>query len=121
MVVFIKYFASGMTAVGVHFLVMIVLVELFSTPPPIGSFSGFCAGSIVNYYLQYSWTFRSNQSHRLAFIRYTTITLVMLLLNLLVFQLAWKQIGVDYRIAQILATGIVFMANFVINSHYTFK
>ena len=110
-----------MTAVGVHFLVMILLVELCSMPPPIGSFSGFCAGSIVNYYLQYSWTFRSKQSHRLAFFRYTTITLAMLLLNLLVFQLAWKQIGLDYKLAQILATGVVFLANFAINSRYTFK
>ena len=110
-----------MTAVGVHFVVLILLVEIFSMAPPVGSLAGFCSGCMVNYYLQYSWTFCSNQSHRLALARYTTITFTMLLLNMLIFQLVWKRIGLDYKLAQIFATGVVFMANFVINSRFTFK
>ena len=121
MLVFAKYFMSGSTAVVVHFAVMIALVELLSAPPPFGSFVGFTTGTIVNYYLQYTWTFRSNQSHRLAFTRYVMITLSMLVLNLLIFQLAWQYFGVEYKIAQLFATGIVFLANFSINSCYTFK
>ena len=105
----------------VHFGVMIALVELFFVPPLIGSFAGFSSGTLVNYYLQYSWTFRSTQSHRLAFIRYVTITVAMLFVNLLIFQLAWQQIGLDYKLAQVVATGVVFLVNFGINASYTFK
>lgn len=121
MLVFAKYFTSGLTAVFVHFVVMIGLVELLSMPPLFGSFAGFSAGTMVNYYLQYSWTFRSSQSHRLAFFRYMTITITMLFLNLLIFQLAWQQLGLEYKLAQLFATGVVFLANFGINSRFTFK
>lgn len=108
-------------AVVVHYLVMVSLVELAATPPFFGSFAGFVVGTIVNYYLQYNWTFQSNQTHKQALLRYVTITIAMLMLNLLIFQIANQQLGLDYRIAQLLATGIVFLANFTINSRYTFK
>ncbi len=116
-----KYFATGVTAVAVHFLVMIVLIEYLSVIPLLGSFFGFVVGSFVNYNLQYSWTFSSNQDHKKTFIRYSTITVSMLLLNLLIFQFGLSQLKLDYRISQFLATAIVFLANFTINSRYTFK
>lgn len=121
MIVFAKYFTSGLTAVIIHYLVMVSLVELTSTPPLLGSFAGFVIGTMVNYTLQYNWTFQSKQSHKQAFLRYLTITIGMLALNLMIFQLANNQLGLDYRIAQLFATGIVFLANFTINSRYTFK
>lgn len=121
MFIFAKYFTSGLTAVVVHYLVMVSLVELVSTPPLLGSFAGFVIGTTVNYYLQYNWTFRSTQPHKQALFRYLAITVAMLMLNLLIFQIANQQLGLDYRIAQLFATGIVFLANFTINSRYTFK
>ncbi len=121
MIVFVKYFAIGVTAVAVHFLVMIILVEFLSVIPLLGSFFGFVIGSLVNYNLQYHWAFNSSQDHKKAFTRYSTITVSMLFLNLLIFQFGLSQLALDYRISQFMATAIVFLANFTINSRYTFK
>ena len=119
--VFIKYFISGSAAVAVHFAVLIAAVELLSTPPLLGSFAGFVAGSLINYSLQYSWTFQSKQNHKQAFSRYAVVTLSMLLLNLLIFKGSTDLLAIDYRLGQLLATIVVFLANYTVNSRYTFR
>lgn len=121
MVVFAKYFTSGVCAVSVHFLTMIVLVEMFSSPPLAASFAGFCAGSIANYKLQYGWTFSSEVCHKLAFTRYIKVTATTLLLNLLIFETGIHLIQLDYRMSQLVATILVFFANYIINARYTFQ
>ena len=121
MTIFLRYFLAGSLAVGTHFLVMILMVEIVQSPPLLASFAGFCIGSVVNYSLQYSWTFSSDVSHQQAGLRYLVVTLSMLFLNMALFEVLYSIAGLDYRLAQSGATALVFLANFTINANYTFR
>ncbi|HBR96650.1 MAG TPA: GtrA family protein [Gammaproteobacteria bacterium] len=121
MILLARYITVGVLAVGVHFSLMLVLVELFGVMPWVASFLGFCFGSLVNYSLLHSWAFQSTRAHGQALSRYIAVTLSMLVLNLFILRLLHESVGVDYRLAQVVATGTVFMANFSINSRFTFQ
>ena len=118
--VFLRYAVSGATAAATHLAVLIGLVELYRVDATLASTIGFCAAIAVNYTLQYYWTFTARTGHRAAFIRYMGVTLGMLIVNSTLFWLLHIAYGLDYRVAQIVATSVVMVANYYINRRYTF-
>lgn len=117
---FIRYTISGGLAAIVHFLTLIALVEISAVDATLASATGFCLAVIVNYNLQYHWTFKSSGSHKTIFTRYVVITFLMLGVNTLIFWVLYELQGVMYLLAQAIATAIVMFMNFTINKKYTF-
>ncbi len=97
-------------------------------------------GLLINYQIQFHWTFKVSGPHSRFFTRYLIVSALMFGLNAGIFWLVtmpeiftllknipWpKQItpqpkNIAYLYAQVIATGIVFLCNFLINRHYTFK
>jgi len=118
--VFIRYLISGGAAATMHFAVLILLVEIFGINPTVASASGFCAAIAVNYTLQYHWTFRTKGAHGTIFVRYVGVTLVMLVVNTVLFWLLNTRVGLAYLVAQAIATATVVVINFHINQRFTF-
>ncbi len=136
---FFRYFISGGLATAVHFTVLIVLIDTQLSSPLQATMFGAGAGFLVNYQIQFHWTFKAAGSHKLIFTRYLVISSIMFGLNTAIFWLATtpecliilKNIpfpeqltppkNIAYWYAQIIATGVVFLCNFLINHHYTFK
>ncbi len=138
---FIHYVISGGLATAVHFCVLILLIEYQLTTPIQASMLGAACGFLINYHMQFHWTFNVSGSHRGFFIRYLLVSLLMFSLNAGIFWLAttpelFKLLqsipyphqpplpqpkNIAYWYAQIIATGIVFLCNFVSNRYYTFK
>lgn len=118
--VFIRYLISGGAAATVHFAVLILLVELFRINPTVASASGFCAAIVVNYTLQYYWTFRTEGAHGKTFLRYVSVTMAMLVINTLLFWFLNTRVELTYLAAQAVAIIIVVVSNFYINQRYTF-
>ena len=118
---FSRYAISGGVAVASRFVVLIVLVEAWSIRPIFASFVGFLVSIAINYSLQYYWTFRSDREHSSALPRYIAVTFTMAVVNLLVFWVCNEKLMIHYVLSQIIATGIVFVFNFAINSIYTFE
>ena len=116
---FFRYFIAGASALGLHFLVMAVLIGSGTSSELAASAAGFIAGCLLNYTLQYYFTFASDVDHTQAMLRYTVVTLGMLLVNLLIFQ-GLLSAGAGWFIAQVIASGAVFLGNFMINRRYTF-
>jgi len=119
--VLFRYVISGAAAAGLHFLVLIGLVEVFGINPTFSSAVGFCSAIIVNYSLQYHWTFSSTTTHFKAFSRYLFVTLAMLGVNTLIFWSSITVLRMHYLVAQALAISVVFFLNFRINRRYTFS
>ena len=117
---FIKYAISGGLATIVHFLILITLVEVFAIDATLASAIGFCMAVVVNYNLQYHWTFKSTGSHKTIFTRYVFITFFMLGVNTLIFWVLYGLQGLSYILAQAIATAVVMFMNFTINKKYTF-
>lgn len=118
---FARYFISGCLALAVHLAVLALLVELFAIPAIAATAAGFVVGLVVNYAIQHAWVFRVDGEHERFFVRYVLITIVTFILNMVLFWVGHQVIGLWYPVAQIAATGIVFVLNFGINRLYTFS
>lgn len=118
--VLVRYTAAGSLAVGVHYLVLILLVERAAMDATLSSSCGFLFGLIVNYLLQYYWTFRSSGSHAKRFPLFAGVAVVMLGLNAAIFWALHERFEINYLLAQAFAIGVVFLLNFLVNSLYTF-
>jgi putative flippase GtrA len=75
----------------------------------------FIAGVLVNYGLSVLWVFpdRKLQSRRLELIVFITICAIGLLGNLLIIAVLVEQAGVDYRLAKMVSTVVIFFWNFL--------
>lgn len=138
---FVRYTISGGLATSVQFIVLILLIEYQLTTPLHASMIGAACGFLVNYNIQFHWTFKVNGPHKRFFTRYLIVSATMFGLNAVIFWLSTipevfallhsipfpKQIpfeqprNIAYWYAQIIASAIVFLCNFLVNRHYTFK
>jgi|GEM_PF-675099 len=118
---FIRYFIAGGTAMLSHFATLILLVEKFAVEPVIATTIGFCLAVLVSYTGQYYWTFKVSGPHLGFLLRYLMVTSLTLGVNTGLFWAMFNLFYQPYIISQLFATGTVFLLNFLINHHYTFK
>ena len=118
--VLFRYLVSGGTAALCHFTVLIVLVEFASFNPTLASMLGFCLAVLVNYTLQFHWTFELSGPHGRILTRYVITTFAMLGVNTVIFWLLNEKLSIMYVLAQVIATGVVTIMNFLINKHFIF-
>ncbi|KPK39179.1 MAG: hypothetical protein AMJ69_06385 [Gammaproteobacteria bacterium SG8_47] len=113
---------SLMGAIGTagHYAVLIALVEALSVDPVVASTAGFVVGAIINYLLNYHVTFGSDKPHLDAFAKFGLIALVGAILNGAIMRVAHGALGAHYLVAQVVATGVVLVFNFVLNKVWTF-
>ena len=114
---------AGVGAIGTagHYLVLVLLVELFAVVPVAATTVAFVVGAIINYILNYRYTFSSDKPHLPAMSKFFTIAFVGMLFNGLAMDFGIRQLGVNYLVAQILATIIVLQWNFFANKLWTFS
>ena len=78
------------------------------------------ASAGLNYWLNYHFTFRSRNPHVGAVGRFALVALSGLGLNALVMMLLGYVPGLKYIVAQLIATALVLVWNFLGNSVWTF-
>lgn len=103
-----------------HFGVLIALVEGGGIAPVIATLWGFLAAVAVSYILNRRYTFKSDRSHRSAVPRFLAVSTGGFLLNGFVMWLLNESWGVQYLLAQVVATVIVLAWNFSANRWWTF-
>ena len=82
---------------------------------------GFVVGALVNYALNHRYTFRSSKAHLNAGPKFFLVAIVTGILNSLLVYIGVNLVGANYLLVQIGATLIVFLANFALNSLWTFQ
>lgn len=118
---FIRYFISGGMAALLHFAILILLVERFKIDPTISTAAGFCLAVTFNYLAQYYWTFKPTGSHKRFIFRFLMVTIITFFINTGLFWFLTEYQKFPYILSQVFATGSVFLINFIINRHFTFK
>ncbi len=116
---FLGYVAVGAIGTGVHYLILALLVAA-GWHPTLATATGATAGAIVNYALNYRYTFRSRRAHRIAAKRYLAVTAVGWLLNAGLFHGLHQLAGEPLWLAQIVTTLLVLGWNFAGNRWWTF-
>ncbi len=116
---FARYALAGAIGTAFHFAILAALVQLANVNAIAASTAGAIAGALVNYALNYRFTFGSRRMHRVALPRFVTVALAGLALNAAVLALA-LYFGVHYLVGQAAATGAVLATGYLANRAWTF-
>lgn len=118
----VVYGVIGLVGTIFHFIILTGLVEFFDVASVTASSAGFIVGAVINHELNRGILFkRSPRSYFASGIRFFSTAVVGFMMNLGVMTLLVNVFDAHYLLAQLFATGMVFMATFAINKRWTFK
>ena len=117
---FLAFAAVGACGTVTHYATLIAGVSL-GIDPLVASALGWTLGAVVNYSLNYRFTFRSRLSHRQAAPRFALIAAIGLVLNTLLMAVQIGPLGLNYLVAQVFATGAILCCNFLLSRSWAFR
>ena len=118
---FLHFAAVGATGTAVQYLTLWLGVEWFSLGAVTASAIGYLLGSVVNYVLNYFFTFASGKSHVETASKYYAVLAVGWCLNTALMTLFVRYLDWNYWIAQIVTTGLGLIWNFLGSRFWAFK
>ena len=110
----------GLAATLTTYAVLIVGVEGFQVNAVLASVAGYALGIIVNYILNYHYTFSSDQHHQVVIPKFLAVMVVGMFINALVMYVGITWLGVHYMLAQLGAVAVVFVLSFTANRFWAF-
>ncbi len=116
----LRYGAVGTIATAVHYLLLVLCVELGAWPAWIASGLGAVMGAQVAYLGNRVFTFAHQGAVGTSWLRFQATALAGALLGMTVVALAVR-LGVYYLLAQVLATVLALLLTFAINRNWTFR
>ena len=117
---FLKFAGVGVVGTAVQYTTLFVLVQFAGIYPVAASTAGFILGALVNYHLNYIYTFDSSKSHFEAMPKFFIVASVGLFLNGMIMQFFISYFALPYIFAQLIATALVLLWNFAANRVWTF-
>jgi putative flippase GtrA len=115
----VRYFAVGTFATIIQFTFLLVLVELLSLPQFTAVLTSFFVGVTVNYCLQRRFTFTTTASHSSAALRFLGTAALSAASNSILFSVLNQYF--PYLLAQLVATLVLFIANYQLNRKFSFQ
>ncbi|KAB7738387.1 GtrA family protein [Parvibaculum sedimenti] len=117
----LRYAAAGTLGTATQYTILLCLVRTGTAEPLIASSGGAIAGAIVNYLLNYRFTFGSHKSHIQVAPKFFLTACFGFVINWAVMTVLILYIGIHYLVAQILSTGIVLMLTYAVNAGWSFR
>ena len=115
-----RYAGVGGVSAIVHYATLIAAVELAQADPVFASVVASAAGALVNYALNYHYTFSSDRAHHISVLRFAIVATTGAALNAALMALGVDILGAHYLPTQVVATIIVFFWHFIVNRIWTF-
>ncbi|WP_443630516.1 GtrA family protein [Candidatus Njordibacter sp. Uisw_056] len=116
----LRFLVSGGIATAVHWAALWGLI-LLQVDAVLASSIGAFLGAIVNYFLQYFFTFKTKRQHKQALLAYAPAVLVSWLLNLVLFYSLYGDVFLDPLVAQVATTAVVMVVNFLLYKKVVFR
>tara|TARA_B100000963_G_C22549482_1_gene636062 strand:+ start:575 stop:961 length:387 start_codon:yes stop_codon:yes gene_type:complete len=113
------YFIVGLINNLLNYLTYILIIFITSKPL-LSSFFGFFVGLISNFFLNRKFTFKVNVSFKSKFLKYISVQLFVLIVQLVVLKL-FLIFNMDVMFAQIPAIIISGILNYLLLKLYIFK
>ena len=118
---FSKFALVGAMGTGVQYTVLWIGVNVLAESAPTSSAAGYLLGSVVNYLLNYLFTFASGKSHIETATKYYAILSVGFCLNAGLMELFVRSINMNYWLAQVITTGLGLIWNFAGSRWWVFR
>lgn len=100
---------------------MRVLLSFELCTPALASSAGYGLGAVFNYYLNYSYTFRSRRDHQTAVLRFAGLVALGLTLNAALLHQLSHHLGLNLWLSQIIATIAVTIINFLLAKSWVYR
>jgi putative flippase GtrA len=117
---FTRFAMAGGAGTAVHYLVLIALVFLAGAPPGRAAFLGAATGACVIYLLNRRYTFATSRSHTQALPRFALMAVTGAVLNGALVGLL-SSAGMYFLLAQVLATCLILVINFIVSKCWIFR
>lgn len=117
---FVTFAGVGAIATALHYMVLVTCASGFALDPVLSATLGYLAGAVISYWINYTVTFRSTRRHRDAIVRFGAVAVVGLIINTATVNFGISELSLHYFLAQVLATLIVLIWNFIANKIWTF-
>ncbi len=115
----LRFAAVGLAATGVHYSVLVAMVEIGGVKPIVATTCGYAIGIVVSYALNRRFTFVSRGGPG-RFAKYVILYVVGAFLNGAVMG-SFMVLGAPYLWAQVGATGLVLVWNFAGARYLVFR
>ncbi len=118
----IKFGLVGFTGLFIDFSITYLLKEKALINKYIANATGFTCAVISNFFLNKYWTFNSASNKFITnqFFLFTIISLTGLCINSSILMLLIKKMNMKFYLSKVIAIGIVFIWNFLMNNYITF-
>ncbi|MGH6852590.1 MAG: GtrA family protein [Methylocella sp.] len=117
---FSSFVVVGFIATGVHYALLIGLVEIAGISAVAAALIGYGAGGTVSYGLNRRHVFRSDLPHQATVSRFTIVAAAGFGLTYIFMSLFVHAAGIPYLLAQVATTGIVMFWSFTAHKIWTF-
>jgi putative flippase GtrA len=117
---FLRFALVGSAATITTYAILIVGVEGLHINAVAASVTGYLLGIGVNYFLNYRYTFGSDQHHHVVIPKFLAVMMVGMFINAAVMYTGTNWLGFHYMLAQLAAVVIVLMLSFTANRFWAF-
>jgi putative flippase GtrA len=116
-----RFVLVGAIATATTYAVLILGVEVFGLSAVLASALGYLLGIMVNYGLNYRFTFAASSRHVIVFPKFLAVMLVGMMLNAVIMLLCVNALELYYLAAQLVAIGVVLTWSYTANRLWTFS
>jgi putative flippase GtrA len=117
---FLRFTLVGTVATVTTYAVLIVGVEGLHINAVMASVAGYVLGIVVNYILNYRYTFGSDQRHHVVIPKFLAVMVVGMFMNAAVMFAGINWLDLHYMLAQLVAVAVVLMLSFTANRLWAF-
>lgn len=115
-----KYLLVGIVNTIFGYCIIFALM-FFGVIPETANLIGYICGIILSYFLNKTFTFKSQNSHKKDFWRFAIAMALAYLINLAVLVITHRMLGIDKYVSQIIS-GIFYTASgYIFNRFFAFK
>lgn len=118
---FLAYSCVGVAGTGVQYALLFMLVSIGAMGPVFASCVGAIAGAVVNYLLNYTFTFKNSGHHRDVAPRFFAVAAFGVAVNSILMLLLAQILRIPYLLAQCATTGCTLVLTYIVNSMWSFK
>lgn len=119
---FIRYGLIGGMATILDASILFLLTDIVGLFYIVSNIMGFLSGLIFNYLLSIQYVFKvSKYNRKKEFILFALIGVFGLFLNTSLLWFLTDQIGLYYMLSKLLATGLVFVSNYLLRKYMLFE
>lgn len=116
----VRYGLVGAIGTLAHYTILVSAVSMHFATPVTASMAGAVVGAIINYILNAKYTF-NHTGHAQALPKFALIAIAGALMNGALMKILNEMAGLNYMVAQVLATIIVLGVTYSANSLWTFR